>query len=265
MRAFMNPTVPGLRFRGRLLRQSSAEHLAASLCDVQRRPSVNVCYPGQAPDQIWTKYPNRRLERSGTGSSPLLWLILVIGSERRSLPCLFERFRVPMHLSRHRNEVITCAASSRAASTRDNLRSQACSLHMASGIFALVTKFQEPVATRRLSSVFTTDRTTGSLATAVRQRSSSIIRAGLSAAQLTLVKTLPRRSSHYRAQDQAQEDGIPECTDPDKRDDRGSVRLAETKPGVGVRGSLGSINPAKVVPAEGPHSAANCNEKGLPL
>ena len=136
---------------------------------------------------------------------------------------------------------------------------------MASGIFAIVTKFQEPVATRRLSSVLTTDRSTGSLATTVRQRSSSIIQAGLSAAQLALLKSLPRRSSHYQSQEQAQEDGIPECTDPDKPGDRGSVRLAETKPGVGVRGSLGSINPAKVVPAEGPHNASNCNEKGLPL
>ena len=143
--------------------------------------------------------------------------------------------------------------------------SQACTLHMGASIFALVTKFQEPVATRRLSSVFTTDRTTGGLATAVRQRSSSIIQAGLSAAQLTLVKSLPRRGSSYRPQDLVQEDGIPGCTDPDKPGDRGSVRLAETKRVVGVRGSLASINPAKVVPAEGPQNASNCNEKGLPL
>lgn len=128
--------------------------------------------------------------------------------------------------------------------------SQACTLPMGASLFALVAKFEEPVAARRLTGkpAFGITSITGRM-TSTRRRSSSIFLSGLTGAQLAMIKSLPRRFSGYQSQgEQDQTQRVSDNADRNKPEGCGSVQCAGTKPRVG---SSSSVNPAKVVPEEG--------------
>lgn len=208
-----------------------------------------------------------------------LFFFSIISFEVYTVVCLARPASQPVSCIRSQTKATICSRS--ITPPHRVHKTQACTCHMACGLFTLCTKFEEPVAARRRlarsSRALTGDQST--------TRRPSLLAAGSAVAQQLLQQFSPhgrqsvaRRGSSYppQAQAEGQQDstllaasgdphGFPvERTDTDEHERQGNVRWAGSSTTGGTDHFSLSTKTAKVFPIQGSGDASACKEVSPP-